>query len=136
MPNVEKLEMLKVVRKYILNHPRVTFAELVAELKLPRLSTVQFYNLKAQLRKKGLLVDKGESKSTSRARSNDIVSASKAMRIEILESVDVSNFSEEIKAHYKTDILGLLNRLVPNGKNLTMVFLSDPPTLEIRRIVS
>lgn len=136
MPNTEKLEMLKVVRKHILNNPKIPYAQLVAELKVPRLSTVQFYNIKAQLRKKGQLVDRGDSGLSSRARPNESTSSPKSMRIEILDSIDIANLPDDIKEHYKTNILDMLRRLVPDGKNLRMVFMSDPPTLEIQRIVT
>jgi hypothetical protein len=136
MANTEKLEMLKVVRKHILNNPKIPYAQLVAELKVPRLSTVQFYNIKAQLRKKGQLVDRGETNPVSRSKANETASGGKSMRIEILDSIDIANLPEEIKEHYKTNIFDMLRRLVPDGKNLRMVFLSDPPTLEIQRIVT
>ncbi len=138
MPNTEKLEMLKSVRKYILSHPKTNYADLTAALKIPQLTTIQFYNIKAQLRKKGQLVDPGGFKTAG----YDDTSASKpktksnSMHVEILESVDVANFSDDIKGHYKSNILGLLQRHVPDGKNLRMVFLSDPPVLEIQRIVT
>jgi len=138
MLNTDKAEMLKATRFHILKHPRVSYSDLVAELRLPRLTTVQFYNIKAQLKKQGKLPISGEA----RAISNPLTSIAnhtpptKSQRIEILDTIDVSTFSDEIKDHYKTSILGLLNRLVPAGNNIQMVLLSDPPSLEIRRIVS
>ncbi len=138
MPNIEKLEMLKTVRKYILNHPKIKFTDLTAALKIPQLTTIQFYNIKAQLRKKGQLVDPGGFKAAGydEAPASKAKTKSNSMHVEILESVDVGNFSDDIKGHYKSNILGLLQRHVPDGKNLRMVFLSDPPVLEIQRIVT
>ena len=136
MPNTEKLEMLKTVRKYILNHPKINYADLTTALKIPQLSTIQFYNIKAQLRKKGQLVDQGGFKSASTYEAPVSRPKSNSVHVEILESMDVGSLSEEIKGHYKSNILGLLQRHVPNGKNLRMVFLSDPPMLEIQRVMT
>lgn len=138
MPNTEKLELINSVRKHILGNPQIAYADLISDSKFSRLTTVQFYNIKAGLRKKGLLVGKAESKSKSERRfaPTEFVPDPKSKCIEILETIDFSNISEEIKQHYKTGILTLLQRIVPDGKNIRMVFLSDPPALEIRRLAS
>jgi hypothetical protein len=135
MPNTEKQEMLRDVRKHIKSNPKSTFADLVAELNLTQLSTVQFYNIKAQLRRKGLLPDAGESKVAERSKPMDASPRLKPVQIEILDSIDISNLSRDILDHYQSHIIGLLRKLVPNGKNLRLSVLSDPPTLEIQRVV-
>lgn len=58
------------------------------------------------------------------------------MTVEIIESLDIAGYSDELKAYYKTYVLPLLQKLVPDGSKLHMAFLSDPPKLEIRRIVA
>ncbi len=137
MPNTENLEMLKAVRKHVQSHPKTTYTDLIAELNLTnQLSTVQFYNIKSQLRKKGLLPDKGVTKMVERSKPKDAASRSNSVHIEILETIDISGFSKEILGHYRTHIIDLLRRLVPNGKILRLALLSDPPTLEIQRLVS
>ena len=56
--------------------------------------------------------------------------------MEILETIDAGGFSEEVREHYKSHVLPLLRKLVPGGEGLQLVFLTDPPTLELRRGVS
>jgi hypothetical protein len=56
-----------------------------------------------------------------------------APRFEILETLDASRLSEELKEHYKSHFLPLIQRLVPDGKKIQMVFLADPPAIELRR---
>jgi hypothetical protein len=56
-------------------------------------------------------------------------------RFEILELVDISSFSSELKDHYRSHVLPMLKRLLPDGAAISFAFLSDPPTLEIRRMV-
>lgn len=136
MSNSVKLEMLQVVKNHIQSKPKITYADLVAELKMPQLSTVQFYNIKAGLRKKGLLPDKGHAKVVERSKPEKMEPRSNSIHIEILESIDISGFSSEILNHYRTHIIELLRKVVPNGKTLRMAVLSDPPILEIQRVVS
>ncbi len=126
--------MLKRVGKFILSNPKASYTEAVESLKIPALTTTQFYNVRAQLRRKGQLIDPGADKKgkPSLAKSP----ASQAGHIEILETIDISGFSDEIKQHYKTGILPLLRRLLPEEKGLRLVFLSDPPALEIQRLVN
>ena len=56
-----------------------------------------------------------------------------AKTIEILESIDAAGFSNELREHYKSHILPLLKRLLPNGERLQIVMLSDPPAIELSR---
>lgn len=57
------------------------------------------------------------------------------IRIEILDTMDCSGFSEEIKNHYKSHILSLMQKLVPGGQKISIAFLSEPEALEIRRLI-
>jgi hypothetical protein len=57
-------------------------------------------------------------------------------RFEILGLVDITSFSPEIKAHYRSHVLPMLKSLLPDGAAISFAFLSDPPALEIRRMVS
>jgi hypothetical protein len=54
-------------------------------------------------------------------------------RVEILETLDCSGFTQEIRDHYKSHILLLVQRQIPDGERISFAFLSDPPGLEIRR---
>lgn len=135
MPNTEKLEMLKLVKQHIQAHPKTTYADLVAELKLEQLTTVQFYNVKAGLRKKGLLPDTGAARISKPSTSDASSPRSNSVHIEILESFDISGFTPEILQHYRTHFIGTLRKLVPNGESLRLAFLSDPPIMEIQRVV-
>lgn len=54
-------------------------------------------------------------------------------RFEIMETLDSSTFSSELKAQYISEFLPLLKKLVPQGKEIQIVFLIDPPRMEIRR---
>jgi len=88
--------------------------------------------------KKGLIAGEGkkpESIKPKPSRKRKMLSSmnTKSVQVEILDTIDVTGFSQEIRDHYKSNVLPLLQRLVPQGKALNMVFLSDPPTLEIRR---
>ncbi len=137
-----KSEMLKSVRKYILAHPNASYTELVLALKCDPLTTIQFYNIRAQLRRKGQLPDTGAAKpktvaieSKPAGAVNNAKTSANSTRVEILHTVDASDFSPAILDHYKTGVLPLLQRLVPDGKNIRLVFLSDPPALEIRKLV-
>jgi len=57
-------------------------------------------------------------------------------RFEILELVDISSFSPELKDHYRTHVFPMLKRLLPDGPAISFAFLSDPPTIEIRKTVA
>lgn len=137
MNSANRFEMLKIVGKFILANPKTSYTEATETLKLPELTTTQFYNVRAQLRRKGQLIDTGAAgKERSAKASGAAPAAGRNTHIEILETIDVSGFSDEIKEHYKTGILPLLRRLVPQEKGLRLVFLSDPPSLEIQRLVN
>jgi hypothetical protein len=99
--------------------------------------------MKTQLRKKGLISAesrtrrsrKGEGRpaTPSAARSETpTLPALPAKTIEIVASIETAGFSEELRDHYKSHFLPLLQKLWP-GQGLHMVFLSDPPVIELRR---
>lgn len=53
--------------------------------------------------------------------------------MEIVDSIDASGFTDETRSHYKTHILPMLQRLMPRGNDLQLVFLANPPLIEFRR---
>lgn len=55
--------------------------------------------------------------------------------IEILGTFDAAGMSQEIKDHWKSKVLPILQSLLPNGKGVTLVFISDPPLIEVRLAV-
>jgi hypothetical protein len=56
------------------------------------------------------------------------------MKVEILYSVNTSGLSDELRVHYKSHVLPLLKRLMPDGPLLHFAFLAEPSCIEIRRM--
>lgn len=73
-----------------------------------------------------------EMKATSKALSGE---SQASMRVEILDMVDTSTFSQELKDHYRSHVLPLLRRIHPDGPSIHFAFLLDPPAIEIRKMV-
>ncbi len=133
-------------KQYIREHSDCTYEDLVGELNFEELTKAHFFSMKTQLRKKGLI--SGESRAKRGRKPNSVLGITKQYpkeprsmpmtqnkTIEILESIDVTEFSEEIREHYKNHFIPMLKRLMPNGERIQMVMLSDPPTIELRRTV-
>jgi hypothetical protein len=57
------------------------------------------------------------------------------MKVEILDALDITGFSSDLKEHYRSHVLPLIKRLHPDGSLLHFAFLSDPPCIEIRKMV-
>jgi hypothetical protein len=137
----DKKKLNEKAKQYIKDHPDCTYDELVADLGFKELSKPHFFSMKTQLRKKGLIPGesrtrrsgKGPGRPPARQTVAPSQKPSTVKTIQILESIDATGFTEEIRDHYKSHVLPLLQRLVPGG-GLHMVFLSDPPTIELRRI--
>ncbi len=145
-PNLKKIEKKKQnlrAKEYIKSHPGCTYEELVQALGFQELSKPHFFSMKTQLRKKGLIpgesrtrrTRKGEGRPTaagiSRPETPSLPSLS-TKTIEIVASIDAAKFTDELREHYKSHFLPLLQKLWP-GQGLHMVFLSDPPVIELRR---
>lgn len=146
LKKIEKKKMNERAKQYIKEHPGCTYDELVQNLGFKELSKPHFFSMKTQLRKKGLIPEEsrtrrgrkaGDKKGPSAPREIQAmsISASTTKTIEILESIDATGFSDEIREHYKSHVLPMLQKLMPQGEKLQMVFLSDPPTIELRRSV-
>ncbi|MDB5103631.1 MAG: hypothetical protein JWP91_1320 [Fibrobacteres bacterium] len=138
----EKKKLNEKAKQYIKEHPGCTYDELVKSLDFKELSKPHFFSMKTQLRKKGLIPEEsrtkrgrktGDKKPVSGPREIHVISPTHTKTIEILESIDATGFSDEVREHYKTHVLPLLQKLMPTGEKLQMVFLSDPPTIELRR---
>jgi hypothetical protein len=139
----EKKRMNERAKQYIRANSDCTYDELVQNLNFRELTKPHFFAMKTQLRKKGLI--SGESTVRRGRKPNSGSQAPRPVRviptailstsktIEIVESVDASGFSPELKAHYKSHVLPLLKRLLPNAGQLQMVTLSDPAVIEFRR---
>jgi hypothetical protein len=146
LKKIEKKKLNEKAKQYIKEHPSCTYEELVKALEFQELSKPHFFSMKTLLRKKGLISEEsrtrrgrkpGEKKTAVVHReSRPTAAASKTKTVEILESIDADGFSEEIREHYKSHIMPLLRKLIPGGESLQLVFLSDPPTYELRRGVS
>ncbi len=142
----EKKKLNESAKQYIKGHPDCTYDELVQSLGFKELSKPHFFSMKTQLRKKGLIPQESRSRRgrkpdnkanlAGKVKESPIhtgTSFGNTKTIEILESIDATGFSDDLKEHYKSHVLQILKRLVPQGERLTMVMLSDPPTIEIRR---
>ncbi len=144
LKKIEKKKLNEKAKQYIQEHPGCTYDELVKSLDFKELSKPHFFSMKTQLRKKGLISEEsrtrrgrkaGEKKPLSAPREIHVIPASGSKTIEILESIDAKGFTEEIREHYKSHVLPLLQRLITQGEKLQMVFLTDPPTIELRRVL-
>ncbi|MEO6096009.1 MAG: hypothetical protein ABIW76_10070 [Fibrobacteria bacterium] len=145
LKKIEKKKQNEKAKQYIKEHPGCTYDELVKSLDFKELSKPHFFSMKTLLRKKGLIPEEsrtrrgrkaGDKKSpagSKEVREIHVISPSYTKTIEILETIDAANFSAEIREHYKTHVLPLLQKLMPTGEKLQMVFLTDPPTIELRR---
>ena len=143
LKKTEKKKLNLRAKQYIKDHPDCTYDELTSALGFKELSRPHFFSMKTQLRKQGLIPGesrtrrsrKGEGRPFRTAQAPSEVSSgpSPIKTIEIIETIDVSGFSEEIREHYKSHVFPLLKKLLPGGQGLQMVFLSDPPTIELRR---
>jgi len=144
----EKKKLNEQAKQYIKANPECTYEELIHKLNFHELSKPHFFSMKTLLRKKGLIPEqsltrrgrKPGSKSTKSYYKPLTSSTGLTMKpmnnsktIEILESIDATEFSNELREHYKTHVLPMLKRLLPQGERLSMVMLSDPPTIELRR---
>lgn len=145
LKKIEKRKQNEKAKQYIKDHPGCTYDELVRSLNFKELSKPHFFSMKTLLRKKGLIPEESRTRRGRKAgdknkpaaspRQIQIIPSSPTKTIEILESIDAAGFSEEIREHYKSHVLPLLQRLISQGEKLQMVFLSDPPTIELRRRV-
>ncbi|MDQ3002158.1 MAG: hypothetical protein M3Y08_12975 [Fibrobacterota bacterium] len=144
LKKIDKKKLNEKAKQYIKEHPGCTYDELVKNLDFKELSKPHFFSMKTQLRKKGEIPEEsrtrrgrktGEKKTQSAPREFHATASSHSKTIEILDSIDTTGFSNEIREHYKSHVLPLLQKLMPQGEKLKMVFLSDPPTIELRREV-
>ncbi len=142
LKKIEKKKLNEKAKQYIKEHPGCTYDELVKSLDFKELSKPHFFSMKTLLRKKGMIPEEsrtrrgrkaGEKKPASGPREIHVIAPTHTKTIEILETIDASGFSDEVREHYKSHVLPLLQKLMPTGEKLQMVFLSDPPTIELRR---
>lgn len=144
-PNLKKIEKKQQnlrAKDYIKSHPGCTYEELVQALGFKELSKPHFFSMKTQLRKKGLIPGESRTRRSRNGEGRPSASASRhetsrmpaltAKTIEIVASVDATGFSEELKENYKSHFLPLVQKLWP-GQGLHMVFITDPPGIELRR---
>ena len=132
-----------LAREYLRKRPDCTYEELIKDLGITSLSKPYFFNLRGILRKSGVIPvgngsKRGRKKDTGKGQEKPVNGKPVLVgtHIEIMETVDAAGMTQEIKDHWKSGVLPLLQRLLPNGKGVTLVFLSDPPSIEVRRAVS
>ncbi len=145
LKKIEKKKLNEKAKQYIKEHPGCTYDELVKSLDFKELSKPHFFSMKTQLRKQGMIPEEsrtrrgrkpGEKKAAVGPREIRVMTRPSSKTVEILETIDAGGFSDEIREHYKSHVMPLLRKLVPGGEDLQLVFLSDPPTLELRRGVN
>lgn len=131
----EKSELKKKstaeIRAYLRKYPDCSYEELVKTLKLNRLSKPWFYALRSQAKQIN-----PRKNADSNAPPGGRSGVTTTMTVEILDTIDSSGFSDEVKLHYQSHILPLLKRVVPDGFSIQLVELIDPPSMEIRKIIS
>lgn len=54
-------------------------------------------------------------------------------KVQILDTIDATGFSDELKETFKCILLPILQRNIPDGKKIELAFLSDPPLIEVRK---
>lgn len=123
------------IREYLRQHPDCKYGELIKALGIKTLSKPWFYTLRSEFRKKTQEV-KGAGRKKGIVEPAVSGRPPSIMTVEILESIDSSGFNDELKGVCKTYILPLLKKLMPDGPSLQMVFLADPPKIEIRRMIA
>lgn len=145
-PNLKKIEKKKQnlrAKDYIKSHPGCTYEELVQALGFQELTKPHFFSMKTQLRKKGLIPGESRTRRSRQAEGRPASTSSRQDKspslpslstktIEIVASIDSTGFADELRDHYKSHFLPLLQKLWP-GQGLHMVIISDPPTIELRR---
>ncbi len=137
MNPISKRDRNARAKQYIIDHPNCSFEELVRDLGNKNLSKSYFFNMRGTLRKQGRISGFGkvDGQSVGAGKPNSILKEEKpaSTKIEILHSVDASGLTQELRDHWKSHVLALLQRLIPGDKPLRIVFLADPPILELRR---
>lgn len=129
-----------LARDYLRKHPDCSYEQLIKELGITSLSKPYFFNIRGQMRRSGVIpgVAPGREgrKDTGKivAKTEGTVPMLNGVTVEILHTMEWSGLSDELREHWKTSVLPILNALIPGGK-VTLAFLSDPPTMEIRRAV-
>jgi hypothetical protein len=118
------------IRAYLRKNPSCTYEELIKALNLTSLSKPWFYTLRSKAREKGA-DSKGRPQSTYDGEPN----MAPLMTVEILEVIDSSGFSDDLKRHYKSHVMPLLKKLLPGGPSIHLVQLADPPGIEIRKLI-
>ena len=116
------------IRAHLRKHPECSYEELKKALPNVDLSKPWFYVLRSQARRKTTGVLSTEPTSLQ-SKLNGY------MQVEILDTIDCSKFSDELKTHYKTHIFPLIKRLRPDGLSIHFSFLSEPRCIEIRKMV-
>jgi hypothetical protein len=123
-----RARILREMRAYLGRHPEATFEQMKKALAIPGLSKPWFMVIKGE-------VLRGKSGALPRPPTALHFRQSILMRVEILESLDTSSFSPKLREHYRTHVLPMVKRLHPEGPVIHFAFLSDPPCIEIRKMV-
>lgn len=143
MTPLEKKKEKVAVRDYLRKHPDTGYEKLVAVLGVQSLSKPYFFNIRGALRKSGAIPGgnglKREGRKVGGKRLEKPLDGKPTLmgtRIEILHTMDATRVTPELRQHWKDFVLPVLKELVPGGEGIRLVFLSDPPMMEIRKVFS
>lgn len=141
MNPLAKKKERNLARDYLRKHPGCTYEQLIKEVGITSLSKPYFFNIRGQMRRSGVIPDvtpkrDGQKKVEKRvAKSVETEPKMNSVRVEILHTINSTGLTPELREHWKTVVLPVLRGLLPSGKEISLAFLTDPPTLEIRRVV-
>ena len=132
MNQATKQKATPEIRQYLRKHPDCSYEELVKALNLKSLSKPWFYALRSGVRKDAS-GNSGGAKAGSEPRD---FWPKPIMTVEILESIDATGFSADLKREYVDNFQPLLRQVIPGGSALQIVILESPPRIEVRRLIS
>lgn len=119
---------LAKMRVYLKRNPECTFEEMKKGLGIAGVSKPWFLYVKGEMLR-------NQTERFNKAPPSLYKKSGAYMKVQILETVDISNFSSDLKEHYRSYVLPMLKRLYPDGPTIHFAFLSDPPCIEIRKMV-
>jgi len=129
-----------LARDYLRKHPDCSYEQLIKELGITSLSKPYFFNIRGQMRRNGAIPDvtpkrEGQKETGKPVGKAEAVPNLNGVKVEILHTMDASGLTPELREHWKSTVLPVLNALVSGG-GVMLAFLADPPTMEIRRQVN
>ena len=104
-----------LAREYLRKRPDCTYEELIKDLGITSLSKPYFFNLRGILRRSGAIPVGNGSKRGRKKDADTGLEKSKAEKptfagtqVEILHTIDASKVTSELREHWKTTVLPVL----------------------------